>query len=37
MNVLLFDSTLSFTPKMTAEENYSETVPKVAQIESNDI
>lgn len=37
MNVLLFDSILSFTPKMTAEENYSETVPKVAWIESNDI
>lgn len=33
MNVLFFDSILSFTPKITAEENYSETVAKFVQIE----
>lgn len=37
INVLFFNSILSFTPKMTAEENYSETVSKVVQIESNAI
>lgn len=37
MNVLFFDSILSFTPKMTAEENYSETVAKVVQTESSAI
>lgn len=37
INVLFFDGILSFTPKMTAEENYSETVSKVVQIESNAI
>lgn len=35
MNVLFFDSILSFTPKITAEENYSETVAKFVQIESS--
>lgn len=37
INVLFFNSILSFTPKVTAEENYSETVSKVVQIESNAI
>lgn len=37
INVLFFNSILSFTPKMTAEENYSETVSKVVQIECNAI
>lgn len=37
INVLFFNSILSFTPKMTAEENDSETVSKVVQIESNAI
>lgn len=37
INVLFSDGILSFTPKMTAEENYSETVSKVVQLESNAI
>lgn len=37
IHVLFFDGILSFTPKMTAEENYVETVSKVVQIESNAI
>jgi len=37
INILLFDSILSLTPKMTAKENRSETVLRAAQIDSNNI